>query len=48
MSLLCKRERERERGEREKQIKANAVYRYKRWGCKPKLNLKNINTSYNS
>jgi hypothetical protein len=31
-----------------KQIKSNAIYRYKRWGCKPKLNLGRINISYSS
>jgi hypothetical protein len=31
-----------------KQIKSNAMYRYKRWGCKPKLKLESINVSYNT
>jgi hypothetical protein len=31
-----------------KQIKANAIYKYERWGCKSKLKLESINTSYNT
>jgi len=34
--------------ERVKQIKANAIYKYERWGCKSKLKLESINTSYNT
>jgi len=34
--------------ERVKQIKANAIYKYERRGCKSKLKLASINTSYNT
>ena len=31
-----------------KQIKANTIHRYERWGSKPKLKLESINVSHNT